>query len=342
MGAVELGSALPALDDLAVVALGVRGDVRGALRLAVALGDELGDPGSGATLDRWAALATLGAVDLTVARVVEPHLDALAILHEWGGGDVPPGSTWGVWAAEAPGSRLDAPRRGHGWRLEGRKPWCSLAGEVTHALVTAWVDEERRGLFQVDMGSAGVRVEDGSWAPHGLSAVTTGPVSFEDVETEPVGPPGWYLDRPGFAWGGIGVAAVWFGGAVGVARRLVAASRRREPDQVALMHLGAVDNALSGARAVLRDAARDVDNGQLRGAAAALLASRVRGVVHDAAELVLERAAHGLGPGPLAHEPPHLARVADLQLYLRQHHAERDQAAQGRLLLDIDQRGAGW
>ena len=38
--------------------------------------------GAGRTAHLWAALATLGAVDLTVARVVEPHLDALAILAE--------------------------------------------------------------------------------------------------------------------------------------------------------------------------------------------------------------------------------------------------------------------
>lgn len=341
-GAVDLGTTDLALDDLAVSAHEVRGEVSGALRLAARLGEELDDPGSGTTLDRWAVLATLGAIDLTTARVVEPHLDALAILRECGGVEVPTGSTWGVWAAEGSGTRLTARRRDDGWRLEGLKPWCSLAGEVSHGLVTAWVDDERRGLFSVDMSSEGIRVEQGSWVPHGLAEVTTGPVSFHDVRVEPVGPPGWYLERPGFAWGGIGVAAVWYGGAVGVARRLVAATRHREPDQVALMHLGAVDAALGAARAVLRDAARDVDSGLVHGGRAALLASRVRCVVHDAAELVLQRAAHGLGPAPLAREAGHAARVADLQLYLRQHHAERDQAAGGGLLLDVLGGGLGW
>ena len=37
-------------------------------------------PGSGDTLALWELLATLGAADLTAARVVEPHLDAQAIL----------------------------------------------------------------------------------------------------------------------------------------------------------------------------------------------------------------------------------------------------------------------
>ena len=38
-------------------------------------------------------------------------------------------------------------------------------------------------------------------------------------------------------------------------------------------------------------------------------------------------------------EPEHAQRVADLTLYVRQHHAERDQAALGRLVLDA---GAPW
>ncbi len=147
-----------------------------------------------------------------------------------------------------------------------------------------------------------------------------------------MGGPGWYLTRDGFAWGGIGVAAVWYGGAVAVARRLHAQLGAREPDQVALMHLGVVDAALAGARAVLDEAARLVDAGTSTGDQAALLAARVRHVVSSAAETVLTEVGHALGPGPLSQEADHASRVADLTLYLRQHHAARDAAASGRLV----------
>ena len=60
------------------------GDLDRALALARELGAGLAAPGVGQTRSRWSALATLGAVDLTVARVAEPHLDALAILAESG------------------------------------------------------------------------------------------------------------------------------------------------------------------------------------------------------------------------------------------------------------------
>ena len=147
------------------------------------------------------------------------------------------------------------------WTLTGTKPWCSLADRISHALVTAWVDDSRRGLFAVDLRHPGVQHQPGHapWAARGLVQVRSTGLEFDQVAALPVGAPGWYLERPGFAWGGIGVAAVWYGGAVAVARRLREASTHREPDQIALAHLGAVDVALDRARAVLVEAASVVD-----------------------------------------------------------------------------------
>lgn len=316
-------------------------DVRAAVAWASRLAQVVPDPGAGQTQLRWELMATVAAQDLTVARAIEPHLDAIAILHEHGD-EIPTGSSWGVYAAEGPAPRLEAVHDGERWTLSGRKPWCSLAGVVSHALVTAWVEPTRRSLFEVDLGSDGVRVEDGTWAPRGLTAIQSTALLMSAVPTREVGGPGWYLDRPGFAWGGIGVAAVWYGGAVGVARRLAAAALSREPDQVGLMHLGVVDAALTAARAVLREAAGLVDSGEVTGEAAALLAARVRHVVSTTAETVLTEVGHGLGPGPLSQEPDHAARVADLTLYLRQHHAARDAAASGRLVVAGLPDGSPW
>ncbi|MEJ7831407.1 MAG: acyl-CoA dehydrogenase [Nocardioides sp.] len=297
-------------------------------------------PGCGSTLRRWEFLASVGALDLSLARVLEPHLDALAILGE--AAVVPaPQATWGVYAAEGPGTRLEAiqTRRGESWRLTGHKPWCSLAGRVSHALVTAWVGEGARGLFAVDLRDPGVVIEDGAWTPTGLVDIVTTSLVLEGVPALPVGRPGWYLDRAGFGWGGMGVAAVWYGGAVGLARRLFTQLGHREPDQIALMHLGVVDAGLGAARAVLASAAAEVDGGRAAGADGAVLAARVRQVVVDASEMVMQSVAHALGPAPLSQEPEHARRVADLALYVRQHHAERDQATLGRLVLDLQPDG---
>lgn len=331
---------------LAQAAARARGNVAAALRLPERHPDAFPLPGSGSTRRLWTSLAVLGSVDLTVARAVEPHLDALAILSEArAGGHLPdtdgaPGddeARWGVFAAEGPGARLVADESGPTPVLDGRKPWCSLAGSLDRALVTAWCDDSTRRLYAVRLGPTnGVAVEEGAWVARGLPSVPSGPVTFTRSEASAVGPPGWYLERPGFAWGGMGVAAIWWGGAVGVALRLREQLRRREPDQVGLMHLGAVDAALHAAESVLRGAAVAVDSGAATGPAGSALALRVRRVVAGTTEEVLERVGHALGPAPMALEEEHAGRVADLQLYVRQEHAERDAAQLGRHLLDHD------
>jgi alkylation response protein AidB-like acyl-CoA dehydrogenase len=334
--------------------MAVNGRSDRAIRLAQGVGQWLPTPGGGQTAARWRALTALGAGDLTAARVVEAHTDALAILAEAHADQsfaVPPlgdlgvddCSTWGVFAAEGPGMRVQATRAdlagpadraGDGWTLTGTKPWCSLADRLTHALITAHTGDGSRRLFAISLRCAAVRAGDDGWVARGLADVPSGPVELTSCPAVPVGSDGWYLRRPGFAWGGIGVAACWYGGAVALARTLRDAAQLREPDQIAAMHLGAVDAALFGARAVLRDAAAAVDGGRATGPDGALLALRVRAVIARAAEDVLKRVGHALGPAPLARDERHARRVADLQLYLRQHHAERDEAALGRQVFD--------
>ena len=299
-------------------------------------------PGDGGTLALLELLATLGAGDLTAARVVEPHLDARAILaqaaqlpQEDGRAesiDFASGS-WGVYAAEAPSMALTATEHKGDWRLSGRKPWCSLADQLDYAVVTAHTAQGNRRAFAVDLRSPGVRPVEGLWISRGLAAVNSGPVDFAEVSAVPVGRDNWYLKRDGFAWGGIGVAAVWYGGAVAIARRLFQASRHRTPDQIAQALIGSADLSLRAAASMLAAAAADIDAGRAAGTDGALLAQRVRGVVADSAERVLTAAAHGMGPGPLTSDEEHARRVADLQVYLRQHHGERDYAALGGMLL---------
>ena len=328
----------PTWDDL-VADLGAGTDVSAVLQLVQRNRDAFPLPASGSTLRLWETLASVAAANLTAARTLEPHLDAVSILAEarGAGHDVPDaattdGTAWGVFAAEGSGTRLEAHERDGTVRLHGTKPWCSLAGSLSHALVTAWDGETTRRLYAVPLSPAnGVTVHPSTWFARGLAAVPSGPVTFDGAEAVPVGPTGWYLTRPGFVWGAMGVAAIWYGGAVGVARRL--GGNGREPDQIALMHVGAVDASLWGARCALVDAAARVDSGRAAGDEGAILALRVRHVVARAAESVIERVGHATGPAPLALEDDHAGRVADLQLYLRQEHAERDEAALGRHLL---------
>lgn len=335
----------PELAQLIESVLAARGDLGRYLVLADAAADLLPAPGSGNTGRRFEVLAAIAAADLTAARVVEAHVDALAILAE---ADVATislpgaaaGSSWGVFAAEGPGpdgrpTRLDATEQAGAWQLTGRKVWCSLADSLSHALVTAHTPAGRR-LFAVDLRQAGVVCHPGDWVARGLPLVTSGPVDFDRVPAVPVGEAGWYLIRPGFAWGGIGVAACWWGGAVGVARTLWRGAAARQDNDLTMMHLGAVDAALSTARLSLLAAAAEID----AGTAGVTTVERVRSTVVDAAELVLHRVGHALGPAPLALDERHAGAVADLGLYIRQHHGEKDLARLGRAV--TEQKVAPW
>jgi 2-oxoglutarate dehydrogenase complex dehydrogenase (E1) component-like enzyme len=99
------------------------------------------------------------------------------------------------------------------------------------------------------------------------------------------------------------------------------------------MHLGAIDEGMQSARRALAEAARVIDEGRATGEPARVIAKEVRATVARVAEDVMMRVGHALGPAPLAKDAVHAKRVADLTLYLRQHHAERDEASLGESLV---------
>jgi alkylation response protein AidB-like acyl-CoA dehydrogenase len=308
-------------------------DIPGALAIARDCGAVLPLPGSGRTSQRWAVLTELGRVNLTAARVLEAHCDALAILAESGRDVTVDRRTWGVFAAEAPGFKLDAEQTAHGVVLTGTKPWCSLGANLDAALVTARVGGGR-GLFEVDLQRPDVRADPPQgWVARGLRTVISGPVTFDRTPATAVGNADWYVRRPGFAWGGIGVAACWHGAALGLADSLLESVRTR-PRELDDFYVGAVDAAVHASACALAAAAGAVDGGAV--ADPNLLAARTRAVVASSAELVLSYVGHALGPAPMAFDAEHAARVADLSLYVRQHHAERDLVDLGRRLIGPD------
>jgi hypothetical protein len=306
-------------------------DVGAAFAAAVAAGRlDLPLPGSGRTARRWAAFAQLAEEDLSLARLSEGHADALAILAELGAGVPPRGSRWGVWAAQPPGPGLAAQRRAGGWRLDGLKQYCSGAAICTDAVVTATAPDGDR-LFAVAV--APLKPVDGTWPATGMARSDTRTVCFADVPAEPVGPAGGYTGRPGFAHGGAGVAACWYGGARAVGRTLLRTVSGRDVGPHGLAHLGSVDIALRTARSGLAEAAVEIDaDPQDRDGGASARALRVRALVEATATEVMDRVGRALGAGPLSHDEAHSRRVADLTVYLRQHHAERDLAQLGSLI----------
>lgn len=278
-------------------------------------------PGPGRTAARLAGLATVAAVDVTLGRLVEAHTDALAILAELDGAPPARGQRWGVWAAEGPGATTEAGPAPSGYALDGMKPWCSGAALCTHALVTA-AGPAGQALYAVALDPACATPQYGSWQAVGLSGSGSERVTFTAAPATAVGAPGSYLTRPGFWHGAVGVAAVWWGAATGIAAPLYTAAEAGRANPHALAHLGAVEAALASSAALLREAAAAID------AQPAQVGERwaftVRAAVEAAATEVIARVGRALGPAPLCLDRAHARRVADLTVYVRQSHAERD------------------
>lgn len=298
-------------------------------------------PGCGDTLGRWRALARLGAEDVTLAKVLEAHYDAIAILA--GFGDAPPanGELWAVWAAEPPGATLRFAQNadesagdrlddvdGHGCtgRLDGQKAWCSGASLVTHALVTTHEGDDR-GLARVALGADGLSAPATQWNAVGMARVVSGTLHFDRVAARRVGTPGAYLSRPGFWHGGAGVAACWHGAACAIAETL-RTHPKVEGHAHAAAHLGLIDCNLSAAASLLRELSMQVDAAPALPHVEAVM--RLRSFVERVATDTIDRVGRALGAGPLCEDRAHALRCADLTTFIRQSHAESDWEALGK------------
>jgi hypothetical protein len=292
--------------------------------------DQLPLPGSGRTLERFQRLAEVGGHDLGLCKLYEGHTDALAIIQQLGGSPTP-SSTWGMWAAEPPDARVRVTPQGQMVALNGRKAWCSGATVLSHALLTTWDQQDRQQLVAVALDQPGVTLTDQGWQAVGMGATGSVEVLFDGAEAQAIGNPGDYLQRPGFWQGGIGIAACWYGAAQSLAERLRRHCGHREEPH-ALAHLGAVDSALHAAATVLRFSALSLDAAPQEDAER--LARRARAVVENAVEQVILHVGHALGAGPYCKDRQFARLIADLPVFLRQSHAERDLAALGQHVIN--------
>ncbi|GGN43254.1 acyl-CoA dehydrogenase [Streptomyces kronopolitis] len=288
-------------------------------------------PGSGGTSQRFAALRAVAQRDLCLARLVEGHVDATAILAELQEPSPGPTERWGVWAAEPPGEGVTATRTEAGWRLEGLKQYCSGAHSCSRALITATAEDGRR-LFAVRTDGPGCEPVPGTWQAIGMAGSDSPDVRITDLPAVPVGGVEAYIRRPGFQHGGIGVAACWYGGALAVTEPLRSAAQRR-PDPHTDAHLGAVDMQLHAAGALLDRAAAEIDQDPHDNSGSARLRSlRVRAFIEEVCSATLCHVSRATGAGPLCRDLRHARNVADLSVYIRQHHAEHNLAELGGLV----------
>ncbi|MFC4948167.1 acyl-CoA dehydrogenase [Pseudonocardia sp. GCM10023141] len=300
-------------------------------------------PGSGETAARWVHLAGWGRRDPALARLAEGHADAVAILAE-AGRSAAAATLYGVWASRS--GRTGARLHGSGTtlRLDGTVRFCSGAHIVDRALVVADLDvsdlgfsdlggPDDRVLIDVAVAPPGARADPDSWQTAAMAAADTLDVVFDTLPVardDIVGSAGWYTSRPGFALGGGGVAAVWSGAARGLLER-AARLLPADPDAHQLAHLGELHCMLTATAAHVDAVAAAIDRGD---GEVARRVGELRGSVERVARDVVERVPRMLGPAPLSRDAALATTLADLALFIRQHHGERDHAAVGRSVLD--------
>jgi alkylation response protein AidB-like acyl-CoA dehydrogenase len=280
-------------------------------------------PGRGQTAERHAWLFNIGRDDLSVARLVEAHCDALAILAD-AKRTPKPDALYGVWASEMPGQALNLDEQAGDLRLRGTKRFCSGAGLVDRALIT--VGSPKQQLVDVDMRAdiGQVHIDFSNWKTAAFSDTQTATATFAGVsvmQEQIVQAPDWYLDRPGFWHGACGAAACW----AGAANRLLSyALRQKRHDPHTLSHLGAMHASVWALRGYLDLAGCEIDKYPQDAPRARVIALTLRHLVERDCSEVMTRLTRAFGPHPLALDEGISRQYQELDLYLLQSHAERD------------------
>ncbi len=273
-------------------------------------------------------LRTVGAADLSWARLYEGHVNALGLVQRYGNeaqfdmlaGHVREGALSGVWGADDQRG-LHAVRDGHVVRLSGRKILASGAGLVTQPLVTAKTDEGMV-LVLLDL-RPGERADVSGWTAQGMRSSATGVVELDGLTLPAdriIGRPGDFMRQPVLSGG----AWRFCSAHLGAAERLVdlfrqqLVSRGRGEDPYQLQRVASCVAAVTSAGFWVRHAAALFADADAAPWDVVAFVNLTRTVTERAALDVIEAVHRGAGLGSFVRPDP-IERIArDLSTYLRQ------------------------
>ena len=265
-------------------------------------------------------LRLLGRGSVSVGRLFEGHVNALRLVFRYGNDTqrrdaaaaARDGKLFGIWVTDG-----DAPLAYRAGALGGGKAFCSGAGHVSRALVTA------------ASGAGGAPVMLLCDVEHarpstprtmsGVRGAVTADMALDGVPAgEPIGEPGDYLRQPEFsagAWRGSAVACGALEALVDeTVRLLVARGRHRNPHQAA--RLGRLMIAREAAIGWVARASDDADGGDPGRVAASVNLARLAVEANALDAIPLAQRSLGLSAMLAASRVERLVR--DLSTYLRQ------------------------
>lgn len=280
------------------------------------------------------ALLVLGRTDLGLGRLGEGHIDAARIAAQ-AGRTLVPDAIYGVWASRSGDSGIHCRRVAGDLVLDGTLKFASGAGVIDRALVPVWPSPDEHSL--VDLDVATLPVDRTAWQASAMTTSHSHTVELSAVtvpEEAVVGGANFYLERPGFFPGGVGVAAVWAGG-LGRVTDLVLTRVRNRPSPTADLRLGRLGTMLSLSVAAVRQAARELDTDQPAATERLReLATRTRAGVGSCVRAGLAEARELAGPAGLAYDADLTHAIDDLGLYVLQQNADGDAGYLGARLRD--------
>lgn len=178
------------------------------------------------------ALVAVAEADLSLARLLEGHVNALELIARLGGA-ADPTQLHGVWGADGP-----VPVTCDGGRLDGGKRYASGLGTVARAVVTVGQGPASR-LAVVDVADP-ARHRPAAWDMLGMRATASGEIDLTGLVPGWLGSPGDYFTEPHFLGGVWRIAACQLGGTLGLlgAARDALAARGRLMAEAQLARLG--------------------------------------------------------------------------------------------------------
>ncbi|UOM36541.1 acyl-CoA dehydrogenase family protein [Acuticoccus sp. I52.16.1] len=312
----------------------------------IGLGTEPG--GTAACVD---LLVRIGAANLSLARLMEGHVNAVKLVVLYGTpatrtrafAIVRSGGLLGVWGADAAtpvALRSDC----GGLVLAGAKRFASGLGNVAAALVTAASPSGDGPQLILVPADDAARADASVWRQSGMRATRSGIYVLDGLRIEPdmlVGRPGDLLREPYFEGGVWRYCAAHLGGAQALyramVRRLVETGRADDPHQARRVFEAA--SACETARLWIESAAAKVEGqgaAPVEPEAAAAYALMAREATETACLTVMDRTERALGTA--AFEEGDVDRIRrDLSLFLRQAAPDAKRARAARTLV-----ATGW
>jgi alkylation response protein AidB-like acyl-CoA dehydrogenase len=271
-------------------------------------------------------LTAIGSGNLAVGRIFEAHVNALRLITRYGTTSQQRTSQGGtlhaLWVTDPPNGGLRMTPVPEGWLLTGSKMFCSGAGHVDRAVVTAAMETGEYQMLVVP-SHQGEKTQALQSPLQGMRAAVTGTVDLSGIRITHealLGRPGDYLREPEFSCGAWRGSAVALGGLSALLDATIddlsARTRIGHPHQLA--RVGHALIARETSRLWVRDAARIAEDDRADPRAAVAYVGLARIAVESACLDAMRLVQRSLGLSAFRHGHPAERICRDLGTYLRQ------------------------